>query len=66
MFPECAAPIMLDSNIGNTHYEWQRAGFAPVQAGQGRSNVYAAIVSGVSIRSQAPRTALCASGCRWA
>lgn len=41
-------------------------GLAPVQAGQGRRNVYAAIVSGVSIRSQAPRTALCASGCRWA
>lgn len=26
----------------------------------------AAILRGVSIRSQAPRTALCASGCRWA
>lgn len=40
-------------------------GFAPVQAGQGRRNADAAIESGVSIRSQAPRTALCASGCRW-
>lgn len=32
----------------------------------GRRNVHAVIVSGVSMRSQAPRTALWASGWRWA
>lgn len=39
---------------------------SPRPQGTGRRIVYAAMVSGTSIRSHAPSTALCASGCRWA